>query len=219
MTDYVRKDRFYQKAKKEGYPSRAAYKLIEMDRRFGILKPGSRIVDLGCAPGGWLKVIEERVEGRGFRVEGVGAQFIAPDSQRTTIVGIDLLPLQYEPSEIVAFIQGDFLEASNRQKIIDLLGGKANWVLSDLSPNLSGIRFKDTGASTELCDAALNFAGRVLKRGGGLVVKIFPGVEFAKFKKKLQQHFERVATFVPEATRKTSTEIYLVATGFSAFPR
>lgn len=202
MTHYVRKDRFYEKAKKEGYPSRAAYKLIEMDRRFGILKPGSRIVDLGCAPGGWLKVIEERTL----------------HARPVTIVGIDHLPLQYQPSEIVAFVHGDFLDTANRLKIIDLLGEKADWVLSDLSPNLSGIRFKDTRNSTELCDAALEFAKSVLAKGGGFVVKIFPGVELAEFKKKLKQYFEHAATFVPEATRKTSREIYLVATGFGRHP-
>lgn len=209
MTHYVRKDRFYEKAKKEGYPSRAAYKLIEMDRRFGILKPGSRIVDLGCAPGGWIKVIEKHLK---------ASQVKSRRSEPIQIVGIDLLPLHYEPSGIVTFIQGDFTDPANQQKIIDALGGKAGWVFSDLSPNISGIRFKDTQASTELCHAALEFASTVLATGGGLVVKIFPGVELAAFKKKLKRHFERVATFIPEATRKTSTEIYLVATGFGRHP-
>lgn len=215
MTSYVRKDRFYEKAKREGYPSRAAYKLIEMDRRFGILKPHKKIVDLGCAPGGWLKVAEEKIASGNpprppLKLRG--------GEGGLKIVGIDILPLQYQPSDIVAFLQGDFLVPENRQKIVDLLGGKADWVLSDLSPNITGIRFKDTQASTELCEAALEFAETNLAKGGGLVVKIFPGVELADFKKRLKGNFEHVATFIPEATRKTSTEIYLVATGFRPQP-
>ena len=205
MTSYVRKDRFYQKAKKEGYPSRSAYKLIEINRRFGILKPGAKIVDPGSAPGGWLKVAEEKM--KASKVEG-------QKSKGVQIVGIDLLPLQYQPGKNVTFIPGDFTDPANQQKVYDALEGKADWVLSDLSPNLSGIRFRDTGASAELCDTALNFASRVLRGGGGLVVKIFPGVELGEFKKKLKKNFSRVSTFIPEATRKTSTEIYLVGSGF-----
>ena len=147
MSSYNRKDLYYQKAKKEGYPSRSAYKLIEMNRQFGILKKGVKIVDLGSAPGGWLKVTEEKV--------GVGFP-------RPIVIGIDLLPLHYTPKASVIFIQGDFLEEANRQKIIGQLGGKADWVLSDLSPNISGIKFLDSDSSTELCDAALRFSRQVL---------------------------------------------------------
>ena len=193
MSQYERKDRFYHKAKKEGYAARSAYKLIELDERFGILKPGRKIVDLGCAPGGWLKVAEDRARG--------------------PLVGIDLLPLQYSTAPHTLFIQGDFLDQKNQQQIVKALGGYADWVLSDMSPNISGIKFRDTLASAELCEAALEFAKKVLKKGGGLVVKIFPGPELDPFRKKARAVFEKVTQVTPEATRKSSTEVYLVAQG------
>ncbi len=194
MSQYERKDRFYQKAKKEGYPARSAYKLIELDQRFKILKPGRKIVDLGCAPGGWLKVAEDVVKG--------------------VVVGIDLLPLQYSPASSTTFIQGDFLDSTHQQQIVKTLGGYADWVLSDMSPNISGIKFRDTLASAELCEVALEFAKKVLKKGGGLVVKIFPGPELDPFRKKARALFEKVTQVTPEATRKSSNEVYLVAQQF-----
>ncbi len=193
MSQYNRKDRFYQQAKKEGYPARSAYKLIELDKKFSILKPGRKIVDLGCAPGGWLKVAEEKLKTAG------------------SIVGIDLLPLQYTPTSSVTFIQGNFLEAPQQEHIIQALGGPADWVLSDMSPNISGIKFKDLAASLEVCDAALQFSKKVLKKGGSLIVKIFPGPDLEPFKKELRLSFEKVSSLTPDATRKTSAEIYLIA--------
>lgn len=193
MAFYHRKDTFYQKAKKEGYVARSAYKLIELDKKFGILKPGIKIVDLGCASGGWLQVAEEKM---------------------VSVIGIDLLPLHYQPASNVTFIQGDFLDPGNQQKIIDALGGQSDWVLSDMSPNISGIKFKDLQASLELCESAFKFAKKILKKGGGLVVKIFPGPEMGNFQKKLKEVFQKVTPVEAEATRKTSNEIYLVAGGF-----
>lgn len=192
--NYNRKDRFYQKAKEEGFVARSAYKLIELDRRFGILKPGSRIVDLGCAPGGWLQVAEKK---------------------SAKIVGIDLLPLKYKPTPSVTFIQGDFLEPANQAKTREALAGEATWVLSDLSPNLSGIKFADIGQSLDLSCAVLEFSRTVLKKGGGLVIKIFPGEELGAFRKELALSFRKTDTFIPEATRSTSNEIYLVSIGFT----
>ncbi|MBI2339465.1 MAG: RlmE family RNA methyltransferase [Deltaproteobacteria bacterium] len=205
MPQYDRKDHFYQKAKKEGYPARSAYKLIELDERFRIFKPGARIVDLGSAPGGWLKVIEERNPPLPPFVKGGVGGFI---------VGIDLLPLQFTPAPSTVFIQGDFLDPANRQKIIEAQDGKPDWILSDMSPNISGVKFRDLQASLELCESALEFAKKILNKGGGLIVKIFPGPEMGSFRKKLRGAFERITTVEPEATRKTSTEIYLVCTGF-----
>lgn len=192
MSSYNRRDKFYQKAKKEGYVARSAYKLMELDKRFGILKPGRKIIDLGCAPGGWLQVGEEK---------------------KGNMIGIDLLPLQYEPSSGVCFIQGDFFDPTSQQKIITALRGKGDWILSDMSPNISGVKFRDTLASAELCEAALEFAKKVLKKGGGLVVKIFPGSELDPFRKKMKGFFQKVTPVTPEATRKSSNEIYLVAEG------
>lgn len=193
MANYNRKDSLYKKAKKEGYVARSAYKLLELDEKFRILKPSNKLVDLGCAPGGWLQVAEEK---------------------KIQAIGIDLLPLHYEPGPTISFIQGDFLIDENQKKIISLLQGKANWVLSDMSPNISGIPFKDTLASSQLCEMALVFATKVLKKGGGLVVKLFPGPELDNFKKKMRQHFERSPSFVLDSTRTTSNEIYLVGSGF-----
>lgn len=189
MPQYIRKDRFYNKAKEEGYVSRSAYKLIELDKRFGILKPGKKIVDLGCAPGGWIQVAEKKM---------------------VKVFGIDLLPLHYQPGPNVTFVQGNFLDIVNQQNITDAIGDLADWVLSDMSPNLSGIKFKDLQASVELSESAFEFAKINLKKGGSFVVKIFPGPELEEFKKKLKNHFLKVSTFIPDATRKSSIEIYLL---------
>lgn len=196
MSEYERKDKFYQMAKSEGYVARSAYKLLELDKKFGILKPNSRLVDLGCAPGGWLQVAQEKLKGTG------------------TLVGIDLLPLHFTPGPGVHFIQGDFLDPKNQEQIRKLLPQGAAWVISDMSPNISGIKFRDLAASAELCEMALNFARDVLKPGGGLIVKIFPGPEQGLLKKKLKESFTRIVDVLPEATRKTSSEIYVVATGY-----
>lgn len=201
MSFYERKDHFYQKAKKEGYVARSAYKLIELDKQFRIFKPGSKIVDLGCAPGGWLQVAEERLKLVSQKRNDTSLQ----------VVGIDLLPLKTQISPAISFIQGDFTLPHNQQKIIELLKDKADWVLSDMSPNISGIAFKDNLASLELCEMAYEFSKKILKKGGGLIVKIFPGPELGNFKKKLKESFQQLSTVLPEATRKTSTEIYLIA--------
>lgn len=193
---FQRKDRFYFKAKSEGYPARSAYKITELDDRLKIFKPGRRIVDLGCAPGGWLKVAEERLQGKG------------------ALVGIDLLPLHYTPKSGVLFIQGDFLEKENQEKIRDFLKGPADWVLSDMSPNISGIKFRDEFQSYELCNQAFEFAKSILKKNGGLIFKVFPGPELVDLRRTLKTAFESVRTVVPEATRQSSTEIYIVCEKF-----
>ncbi|OGP09722.1 MAG: hypothetical protein A2048_04585 [Deltaproteobacteria bacterium GWA2_45_12] len=226
MSQYDRKDHFYQKAKKEGYAARSAYKLLEMDERFKIFKPGIKIVDLGCAPGSWMQVAEEKL-----LVSNKGAASSAPTtsapphihtpahphtgtSTHPHIIGIDLLPLHYQPGDNVFFIQGNFLEEENRKKIKTTLGGAAHWVLSDMSPNLSGIAFKDQEASLELVEKAFQFSKEVLKKGGGLVVKIFPGPSMGPLKNEMKKYFKNRETYIPEATRNTSDEVYLVATGF-----
>ncbi len=193
MSQYDRKDKYYQRAKQEGYPARSAYKLIELDKKFSILRPGRALVDLGCAPGGWLKVSEEKLKGNGI------------------LVGIDLLPLQYEPADWVHFFQGNFEEPANREKIKALIPDGADWILSDMSPNISGIKFKDLAASLEVCELASTFAMDNLKKGGGLIVKIFPGPESAEFKKQIRGAFTKISEVIPDSTRKTSNEVYLVA--------
>lgn len=188
---YEVKDKYYLKAKKENYPSRSAYKLLEMEKQFRVFRPKMKIVDLGSAPGGWLKVLENKDGG-------------------LSLVGIDLLPLKFQPKLDTHFIQGDFLEEENQKQILKILGGGVHWVLSDMSPNLTGIKFKDSAASIHLCESALEFSKRILKPGGGLLVKAFPGPEFSGFKKNLKANFKEVHQFIPTATRKTSDEVYLV---------
>lgn len=193
MSTYNRKDHFYHKAKKEGYASRAAYKIVEMDKKFGVFKPNAKIVDLGCTPGGWLQVAEEKNVG--------------------VLIGIDLLALPISLSEKTIFIQGDFLDETNQKKITEILNGKADWVLSDMSPNLSGVYFADAQRSLELCQKAFEFSKNNLKPGGGLVMKIFPGPEMNDLKKEIKKEFQNLTEFIPDATRGTSKEVYLVAKG------
>lgn len=217
MPPFERKDSYYIKAKKDGYPARSAYKLLELDKKFGILKPKNKIIDLGCAPGGWLKVAEEKIiplSSAHRKKENQPTDVDDRTAVTPSIIGIDLLPLQYQPQEHVCYFQGDFLERNNQQKILDVLQGRADWVISDMSPNITGIKFKDTAASVELCEAALTFSKEVLKTGGGLVVKIFPGPELEAFKKDLKQFFQKIVVFIPESTRKTSTEVYLVSSSY-----
>lgn len=193
---FERKDRFYFKAKEEGYPARSAYKIMELDDRFKIFKPGRVVIDLGCAPGGWLKVGQERLKGKGL------------------LIGVDLLPVQFSLNEKTQFLQADFTSAETQKWMSDQIKYGADWVLSDMSPNISGIKFRDEFQSYELCQLALEFAKTVLKKGGGLLFKVFPGPELADLRKAVKNSFEKVVTVVPEATRKSSTEVYVVATGF-----
>lgn len=190
---FNRKDRFYHKAKKEGYPARSAYKIIELDKRFQIFKPGHTIVDIGCAPGGWLKVAEEKMDNQG------------------TLVGIDLLPLHYQKQGNTHFLQDDFTLESSRQWMKDKIPQGAHWVISDISPNLSGVKFKDRFESYELCLLAMNFAVENLRPKGSFLCKLFPGKEVEEFRTELKKHFKKLKSVVPEATRTSSTEIYVVA--------
>ena len=194
--NYDRKDRYYQKAKESGYKSRAAYKLIQLHEKFQIFKHGMRVVDLGCAPGSWLQVISEKIGPTG------------------KVVGLDIEEVPPFGSKNIHFIRGDILEKENQEKILDRLGGLADLVVSDMAPHLTGIKFKDHYHSFELADSALAFCHSLLRSGGNFVVKIFPGEELDGFKKKLQSVFDKLKVHIPDATRKTSSEIYLVGLGF-----
>lgn len=194
---YNRKDKYYQKAKKEGFRSRSAYKLEEMDKKFHLFKPGMLLVDLGCAPGGWMQV---------------AARAIAPHGQ---VIGVDLERMTPLAEKNALFIQGDIREPWTHQRLLAELGRKVDVVLSDMAPHTSGIKFQDQYHSYELAVQALQMCNVILRDTGKFVVKIFPGEEFDPFKSQLKSHFSQIKDYIPDATRKTSTEVYLVAQGFT----
>jgi len=185
-------DPFAARARAHGYRSRAAYKLTEIDDRFRLLKPGARVVDLGCAPGGWVQVALER---------GV-----------TSIVGVDLLPVDpLPPAEI---IEMDFTDPACGPRLIEMLGGAPDVVLSDMAPNTVGHRQTDHLRIMGLIEAAAEFATEVLKPGGAFVAKAFQGGETHEIIARLKQRFAEVRNIKPKASRADSSEVYLVATGF-----
>ncbi len=196
MAVYDRKDRFYKKAKEDGWRSRAAFKLIEIHQRFHIFKKGIQVLDLGCFPGSWMQVALKEV-GPSGQILGIDLDEVVPFSQRNAVC-----------------LQGDLRVESTRRRLLTELRRKADLVLSDMSPNLSGIKFKDHFNSYELAELALDMCFHTLIEGGDFVVKIFPGDELEIFKKRMKDSFEQIKIFIPDATRKTSTEVYLVGKGF-----
>ena len=193
MREHVN-DPFVQLAQKEGYRSRAAYKLLEIDDKDHLLKPGSVVVDLGATPGGWSQVAAARV-GRSGKV-----------------LALDLLPLH--PLTGVTFILGDFREESVLQQLEKLLQGRAvDLVISDMSPNICGIASADQARAMHLAELAMEFALLHLKPGGSFLVKVFQGAGFEEFYKLMKSRFAVVATRKPKASRDRSSELYLLTNG------
>lgn len=187
-------DPWVQRAKSEGWRSRAAFKLLQIAERDRLLRPGMTVVDLGATPGGWAQVAAQRV-GRGGRV-----------------VAVDLLDMAPLPG--VTFLQGDFREESVLAAVEAALDGRAvDLVLSDMSPNISGIPSVDQARAMHLAELALEFAARHLKPGGALLVKVFQGTGFEGFLREMRSRFIKVVTRKPEASRSRSAEIYLLGTG------
>ncbi len=191
-----RKDHFYRKAKQEGFRSRAAYKLQEIQKRFKIFRKGDRVVDLGCAPGGWLQLIAAEVGLKG------------------RMVGVDLQKTQALPFQNVALIQGDITRPEVQDRVREALGGAAHIVTSDLSPNLTGIAFQDHLRSCELVRIAHDVARGLLRPGGTFLAKVFQGEDLESVVQELKQDFGQIKRVVPGASRKASSEIYLLAKGF-----
>ena len=185
-------DPFAAKARAHGYRSRAAYKLIELDDKFHVLKRGARVVDLGLAPGGWTQVAIER---------GV-----------TSIVGVDLLAV--DPLPPAHILQMDFTDPACGSELIRLLGGAPDVVLSDMAPNTVGHRQTDHLRIVGLIEAGADFAVEVLKPGGVFIAKAFQGGETAEVIARLKQRFASVKTVKPKASRSDSSELYLVAMAF-----
>ena len=188
------KDPFVRKARSEGYRSRAAYKLIEVKSRERFLVPGARVVDLGAAPGGWAQV---------------AAQKVAPGGK---VLAVDLLEIA--PISSVTILRGDCREAAVQAQLAETLGGsKADVVLSDMSPNISGIASADQARAAELVQMAMEFCRERLQKEGVFLVKVFQGGEFAGLLKELKGMFREVRTIKPAASREESRETYLLARG------
>jgi len=185
-------DPYAARARAHGYRSRAAFKLAEMDDRLRLLKPGVRVVDLGMAPGGWTQVAIER---------GV-----------TQIAGVDLLPV--DPLPPAHILQMDFTDPACGPKLVELLGGAPDVVLSDMAPNTVGHRQTDHLRIIGLIEAAAEFAIQVLKPGGAFIAKAFQGGETAVLIGELKRHFAEVRNLKPKASRADSSEVYVTATGF-----
>ncbi len=185
-------DPYAAQARAKGYRSRAAFKLTEVDDRMHILRRGARIIDLGCAPGGWIQICLER---------GAGS-----------VVGIDLLAV--EPLPPAQIVQGDFTDPGCGERLIAMLGGVPDLILSDMAPNTMGHRQTDHLRIIGLVESAADFAIQTLRPGGAFVAKAFQGGETAEVLKLLRAHFTAVRHIKPKASRTESAEVYLTATGF-----
>lgn len=196
------REAYYRQAKKEGYRARSAYKLLQIQDRFALVKPGAAVADLGCAPGGWSQVL----------VQMVGPQGL--------VVGVDLQRMR--PIAGARFLRGDFTDRATHAALGALLQEagrtKVDAVVSDLSPDMSGSYDTDQARSVHLAGLALAFADAHLAPGGAFVCKVFEGVDFQEFREDVRKRFRRVQQFHPPASRRSSSEIYLVAKGFRGAP-
>jgi len=189
-------DPYVQRARREGYRSRAAYKLQEIARADRLIAPGMTVVDLGAAPGGWSQVAAERVGPKG------------------KVIAVDLLEMPR--LRAVVFIQGDFREAETIARIeTELHGALVDLVVSDMAPNMSGITVSDQARVVHLAELAMDFAIKCLKPEGNFLVKTFQGAGFPELREAMRRHFRQVLTRKPEASRGRSSEIYLLGKGLS----
>jgi 23S rRNA (uridine2552-2'-O)-methyltransferase len=199
-------DPYVQRAKREGYRGRAAYKIMELDDRYGFLKPGARVVDLGCAPGGWCQVSVGRVNALGQN----------PKKPVGTILGVDLQ--EVEPIAGCDIYQLDFLDDNADEMVKTWLGGKADVVMSDMAAAASGHKGTDHLRIVALIEAALAFAFDVLEDGGTFVAKVLAGGAENEMQTVLKRSFRKVANVKPPASRQDSSEKFVVAMGFRGKP-
>ena len=189
------RDPYVKQARRSDYRSRATFKLQELDDKDKLLKPGQTVVDLGAAPGSWSQYAAQRV-GRAGKV-----------------IAVDILPM--EPIRNVQFIQGDFTNDAVFQRCVDALAGApADLVISDLSPNLTGIRVTDQARSMYLAERVLEFACQTLVPNGNLLIKVFEGADMEQYRRELVQRFQRVMARKPKASRGGSREFYVLARGY-----
>ena len=192
-------DEYVRRSQQDGYRSRAIYKLIEIDKKDRLVKPGMTIIDLGAAPGGWSEYCVKKLGNKG------------------NMIALDILPM--EPIDGVTIIEGDFREEEVFEELMAKMSGigdkaQADLVISDMAPNISGMGSVDMPRVYYLCDLALDLARQVLKPGGGLLVKLFQGEGFEAYNKELKASFSKVVMRKPKASRPRSREIYALATGF-----
>ena len=188
-------DPYVKRAQKDGYRSRASYKLIELNEKDKLIRPGMLIMDLGSAPGGWSQV----------------AGKIVGESGR--VIASDILPM--DPLDNVDFIQGDFTDDGVFRQILEKLGDRRpDLIISDIAPNISGVAAADQASSMYLVELTLDMVRQVLKPGGNYAVKVFQGEGSEAFLKDVRSSFEKVSIRKPEASRPRSREVYLVAKGF-----
>lgn len=196
--DERRREGYYKQAKREGYRARSAYKLLQIQERFSVVRASAAVADLGAAPGGWSQVLIELAGERGL------------------VVGVDLQRIRPIPG--ARFLQGDFTRPETQTRLQALLAGlgreKLDCVVSDMSPDMSGSYELDQVRSVYLAQLALAFAERNLQTGGNFVCKLFEGRDFQEFRGEVRERFHNVYQFHPAASRKSSSEIYLVAKGY-----
>jgi 23S rRNA (uridine2552-2'-O)-methyltransferase len=190
-----KKEHFYKEAKRTGYRARSAFKLQQIQSRFHLIPKSGIVIDLGAAPGGWSQVAKELVGEQGV------------------VIGADLSSIK--PLENIQFIQGDITKSETIEQIKDLMNGKhADVILSDMSPDISGNYSVDQARSAWLCECALRVVQQMLRPGGHFICKIFEGEDTKSFIEKVKQQFLVVKTFSPEASRKSSSEVYILAKSF-----
>ena len=204
LNDHVN-DPYVKLAQKEGYRARAAYKLKEIDETLNLIKPGQLVVDLGSAPGAWSQYVRRKLSPAGA----------AAGELNGTILALDILPM--EPVQGVSFIQGDFREPQVLARLAQAMAGrKADVVVSDMAPNLSGIASADTARIAHLVELAIDFARGHLKPEGALVAKVFHGSGYAQLVTLFKETFRAVKPLKPKASRGKSSETFLVGVGLKA---
>lgn len=190
---YNRKDAFYKQAKAEGFKSRAAYKLMELNKKHSLFRSGDTVLDVGCAPGGWVQVVLLQ--------------------KKSTVVGVDLLEVQNLEDHRFTFIQGDITEQETVNKVLEA-SDTYDCVISDAAPNTSGSKLLDHVNSVDLVRLIYYFTKKVLKKGGNFTCKVFEGEDRDALVKEIKKDFEFSKMLRPEATRKASFEMYIVFKGF-----
>ena len=188
-------DPYVKQAQKDGYRSRASYKLLEVQEKYNLIRPGMSVVDLGAAPGGWSQVTSRLIGGQG------------------RLIASDILEMDSIPD--VTFIQGDFTEDEVLARILEAVGNsQVDLVISDMAPNMSGTPEVDMPKAMFLCELALDLAARILKPGGNFVIKVFQGEGFDAYVKDARQKFDKVQMIKPDSSRGSSREQYMLAWGY-----